>query len=808
MHYQSWAGLALRRHQNNQIQRYFRSLVLIVVASTTLVACELDKLLSPGAVSGGTPADNPNGNTEPIAKRLVFVVQPANTMADGPLSPFIKIAAVDESGATVANFAGAISVEIATNPAGAVLSGTATQIAVAGVATFSSISIGQSGTGYRLRATASGLTSVMSDAFNIMSPPVQPNTLSLVSGNAQTGTVGTALANPYIVQVKNPAGQGLPGITVAWTVVTGGGSIAQSSVTNASGNASATLTLGATVGTQRVTASVAGATGSPVTFDATGTAAPPPPPPPVQPNTLSLVSGNGQSATVGTALANPYVVRVTNSGGQGVSGITVTWTTVSGGGSIAQSSVTNATGNASATHTLGSTVGTQRVTAAVSGTTGSPVTFDATGTAVPPPPPPPTPNSLSLVSGNTQSATVGTALANPYVVRLTNSAGQGVAGVTVTWTVVSGGGSIAQSSVTNSSGNASATHTLGQTVGTQRVTASVAGATGSPVTFDATGIAVPPPPPPQPNILLSISGNGQTATVGTALANPYVIQVRNAAGAGVPGISVTWTVISGGGSIAQSTTTNSSGNASATHTLGATVGAQRVTASVAGATNSPITFEATGTAPPPPPPPVAIARVSGNSQTDTITATLQPYVVRVTNASGNPVAGVTVSWSISGSNGGSLSATSSQTNASGLASVTHTLGTVVGSWSVLAAVAGLQGSPITFSSTVIVGRAAQLVFTQQPTNSERNEDIEPKVKVAVRDRGGNTVTAYNTDITMSITPSTGTPGATLSGDRTDRPSGGTSTYDDLRINLTGNGYRLRATSGSLVVDSAPFNITP
>jgi len=59
---------------------------------------------------------------------------------------------------------------------------------------------------------------------------------------------------------------------------------------------------------------------------------------------------------------------------------------------------------------------------------------------------------------------------------------------------------------------------------------------------------------------------------------------------------------------------------------------------------------------------------------------------------------------------------------------------------------------------------------------------------------------------MSITPVTGTPGATLSGTRTRSVTAGAAVFDDLRINLTGLLYRLRATAGSLAEDSAPFDV--
>lgn len=47
----------------------------------------------------------------------------------------------------------------------------------------------------------------------------------------------------------------------------------------------------------------------------------------------------------------------------------------------------------------------------------------------------------------------------------------------------------------------------------------------------------------------------------------------------------------------------------------------------------------------------------------------------------------------------------------------------------------------------------------------------------------------------------------LSGTRTQAPSAGVATFNDLRIDLPGLGYRLRATTGGRAGDSAPFNVS-
>ena len=97
--------------------------------------------------------------------------------------------------------------------------------------------------------------------------------------------------------------------------------------------------------------------------------------------------------------------------------------------------------------------------------------------------------TISGVSGDEQIAVVGSALPAPFVVRVTDAQGNAVSGVAVTWAVTAGGGTLsATSTQTDSQGQASVTLTLGPTVGTNTVTASSTGLSGSPVVFNATGV--------------------------------------------------------------------------------------------------------------------------------------------------------------------------------------------------------------------------------------------------------------------------------------------------------------------------------
>ncbi len=97
---------------------------------------------------------------------------------------------------------------------------------------------------------------------------------------------------------------------------------------------------------------------------------------------LEKVSGDPQTGSVGTALEDPLVVRVTDASGTGVQGVTINWS-MTGGGSLSEASTqSGANGQASVTRTLGGTAGQQTTVATASGLTGSPVTFTHTATEI------------------------------------------------------------------------------------------------------------------------------------------------------------------------------------------------------------------------------------------------------------------------------------------------------------------------------------------------------------------------------------------------------------------------------------------
>jgi uncharacterized repeat protein (TIGR03806 family) len=109
-----------------------------------------------------------------VPAKLAIIQQPGTSTADSPIAPAVKVAVQDASGATVTGATTTISLAIASNPGAGTLSGTTTQAASSGIATFPSASINKPGSGYTLVASASGLTSATTTAFSVLAQVAKP----------------------------------------------------------------------------------------------------------------------------------------------------------------------------------------------------------------------------------------------------------------------------------------------------------------------------------------------------------------------------------------------------------------------------------------------------------------------------------------------------------------------------------------------------------------------------------------------------------------------------------------------------------
>lgn len=303
-----------------------------------------------------------------------------------------------------------------------------------------------------------------------------------------------------------------------------------------------------------------------------GTSAAPP-----APAALQVVSGDGQQGTAGTMLENMLVVRVVDAQGRPLAGRTVSFAVTGGGEVRPASEVTRENGQATALWVLGtSTADSQRVEARVDAGGGGALTavFRASARAG-------APAAIAAVGETSFTGITGAPLPTPLRVRVTDSLGNPYPGGTIVWQVRVGGGTVPVTSLTDASGVAAATWTLGMlAVEPQRVEVRTLGTT---VAF--TAVAAPPE-----NTVVTIEGNGQSAEVGSDFREFLWLQARLPDGRAVWRLPVEW---SGDGLLRPTSETDGAGrtlNAWKATALGPLTA--RATVRTAGA---PITVEWTGT---------------------------------------------------------------------------------------------------------------------------------------------------------------------------------------------------------------------
>ncbi len=205
--------------------------------------------------------------------------------------------------------------------------------------------------------------------------------------------------------------------------------------------------------------------------------------------------------------------------------------------------------------------------------------------------PPPTPTGIQASAGDGQTAAAGTAVPTAPAVLVTSANGP-LAGVTVTFAVTSGNGSVTGASAT-SNGNGIATvgsWVLGTTAGTHTLSATVAGL--APVSFAAQALAGPP------SNVSATAGNNQTATINTPVPVRPAVRVRDQFNNVIAAAAVQFAVTGGGGSVTGADAlTDANGIATVgSWTLGPTAGVNTLVATVAGpgVTGNPVTFTAVG----------------------------------------------------------------------------------------------------------------------------------------------------------------------------------------------------------------------
>lgn len=195
-------------------------------------------------------------------------------------------------------------------------------------------------------------------------------------------------------------------------------------------------------------------------------------------------------------------------------------------------------------------------------------------------------------------------------------------------------------------------------------------------------------------------------------------------------------------------------------------------------------------------PPTALAVATGAGQSGEVGKELfTPVGIKVTGASGKALAGVTVSFAVRG-NSGSLSASSWKTNASGIASVTWTLGGKAGIDvdTLEASVSGLTESIVVTASGTAGAPVSLVVVSGNAQTGAPGEQAADPLVVEVRDAFDNpregVVVSWAID-----------GGGTLSAEKDTTDAGGRAS---VLWTLGGGNNRVTATIAELADVSAPF----
>ncbi len=732
-----------------------------------------------------------------VASSLALVRQPGGAASGVAFTTQPVVHILDNAGVRVETGSGATLQLTASRETGTgALSGTTQLLAVNGVVTFTDLALAGSGTHTLRFATTLPALSVLSSSFAVGAGAAAR--VAAASDTVQSPVVGSGVMAPSVV-VTDAVGSPVSGVSVTFAVTAGGGTTLPVSgsvvVTNAQGIASLTSwTLGASAGTNTVTATVAGLTGSPVTFNATATA---------QPSTqLAIVTQPG-GAVSGVPFTTQPVIAVRNASNAVVTSSTaaVIVEIISGSGALLGTQTVNAANGVATFSDLQlNGVGDHQLRFS-SGVLTSATSNTLVVTQV---------ASALTIERQPAGAVSGVAFTTQPIVRVVDNAGLligtgAAASLSVTTTIESGTGTLGGTvSINAVNGRAVFTNVslLGTGAHTLRfaTTTPVLSVLSSSITLDAAPAAT----------VSARTSVSQSAPVSSTVAEAPSVLVTDTNGNPVSGVDITFAVTAGGGSTSPASDTNVSTNALGiasltSWTLGASAGANTVTATVAGLTGSPVTFNATATAQPATQ--LAIVTQPAGAVSGVVFTT-QP-VIAVRNASNAVVTSSTAAVIveiISGS--GALLGTQTVNAVNGVATFTDLQLNGVGDHQ-LRFSSGVLTS-VTSNTLVVTQVANRLAIGRQPAGAVSDVAFITQPIVRVLDNAGLLIAsgvASTLIVNATIETGTGTLGGTVSVVAV----GGRAVFTNL--SLTGSGahtlrFAITTPVRSVVSNSVTLEIAP
>jgi len=287
-------------------------------------------------------------------------------------------------------------------------------------------------------------------------------------GDNQTAVAGTKLPNPISVLAVDPyTGKPLSGVNVTFDDGGKQGTFSSpTAVSDSNGQASTMYTLPATPQTLTITASSSASTTA--SFTEQGTAIP-------GVAALSVVSGGKQVGIVGTTLPLPLVIKAKDAAGKAFPGASISFSDGLGGTFSPNPAITGSTGLANTTYTLP----TVAKTIAVAVSTGS-LLVHPTEQAKPD-----SAATMKIIQGNNQTAHPNNKLPKTLIVAVTDKYGNGLPGLTLTFSDNNAGGVFSTlNPLTNSLGRVTYTYTTPPRKGTVTITATYS--TVAPAVFTET----------------------------------------------------------------------------------------------------------------------------------------------------------------------------------------------------------------------------------------------------------------------------------------------------------------------------------
>ena len=729
------------------------------------------------------------------AVAVAFTVQPSSAVAGTSITPAVKVGLVDAAGNPVTTGSNIITLALGNNPGGGTLSGTTQVAAVNGVATFSNLSLNKVGVGYTLVASASGLASTTSTAFQItpgaasrLAFLTQPS--STVAGTAITpavqvaivdafGNATTATANVTVALGTNPGGGTLSGTTTV-AAVNGVATFGNLALTNANSG----YTLDASAGT------LTGASSSP--FNITAGA-------PYRVTLTQQPSNVSAGAVITPAIQATLYDRYGNLATQATTPVSVSLGNNPSGGTLSGTTTIPAAGGVATFDTVSVDRAGLNYTL-VAGASGlysdTSVGFDVLAGA-----------AAQLAFTSVPSGFVGSGSAFTVRVAVRDAAGNLITGAPtqVTLSLTNAAGATLSGTLVATTVNGVATFS--------GLSVDKAG-TGYTLQADAAGLTPAMSPafgvsPGAASALAFVTqpGNG---TAGAAFAPAVSVAVLDAQGntvtASGSGITLALSPHPSGGTLS-GTKTVATLNGVATFSelsIARAATGYQLTAQASGlASASSAMFNISNG-------PKAALSFTVQPGTTQVGAAISPAVrVAIQDAYGNVDTSATDAVTVAlGNNprGGAISGTQTVSAINGVATFSDLSINRNGRGYTLQASAAALSSAASTSFDITPGNAPKLVFRTTAAQVAAGTAL-PSIEVELRDE----LDALDTGSTATVTLSLGenTTGAQLLGTLTAKAINGVAKFGAVSLRKTGNGYTLVATAQDFAgATSTPFNVNP